>query len=316
VHYLIHYQGPDAPDRRRFAKLCAAAAVSAGILGCLPWPGGIAATGVVDYDPIASIRAASPGFLQTLHVHSGQTVHSGAPLVTIANPQTEMELTNVRIAAEQAEIRARIMQDEGDVAGYQVEKRHLESLAEQERELAQKVASLQLSAPTEGRVIGRELKLLQNQYLASGAEILAIGNDRRKSILVAVPQTDVEYFLNQVGTRVRIRVAGQGMLRGGGMLLKVNPRASQQLFHPALAAAYGGPLPVTMNSEPSSAESNASATLVDPHFRATVELTPEQANRLRAGQLVRIRLTAGGRTVASHLWNVVESWAQNKLKTF
>jgi putative peptide zinc metalloprotease protein len=313
LHYLLHYRGADAPDRRRFGLVCGMALIGMSLVSCLPWPGGVVATGVVEYDPIASIRTTSPGFVQALHVQSGETVHAGMPLVTIANPQTEAELSDVKFAASQAEIRARMLQDEDDVAGYQVEKKHLESLAEQERELAQKVASLRLSAPTPGRVIGRDLPLLQNRYLEAGTEILAIGDDARKSILVAVPQTDIEFFLQQLGTQPRVRIAGRGRVKGPSKLVKVDPRASQQLPHPALAAANGGPLSVTVEPTPGAAD--PSPVLVEPHFRATIALDPAQARQLRAGEIARVRLTSRGESVGAHMWNVVESWVRRKLRT-
>ena len=75
-----------------------------------------------------------------------------------------------------------------DVASFQIEKKQQESLEEQRRELAEKVVGLQVTAPMEGRVIGRDLTVLQDQYLPAGAELLAIGDDTQKSIVVAVPQ--------------------------------------------------------------------------------------------------------------------------------
>jgi putative peptide zinc metalloprotease protein len=314
VVYVANYRGAEQPNRRRFAIICSSGLVAAALLCCLPWPGGVVTTGVVDYEPIASIRTETPGFVQTLHVNSGQSVQPGTPLASITNPETETELSGVEFSARQAEIRARMLQDEDDVSGYQVEKKHLESLTEQQRELAQKVAALQLSAPMHGRVIGRDLHRLQGQYVAAGTEILAIGDDAQKSILVAVPQKDIDFFLKQLGTRPRVRVAGRGRLTGAAVLVKVDPRASQQLPHPALAAANGGPLPVTVGSDESAAAEVPSARLVEPHFRATIALSAEQACELRAGELARVRLTSRGESVGGHLWSVVDAWIRYKLK--
>ncbi len=286
VHFVLHRRGQEQPRRLRFAMVVVAATLVIGGVSRLPWPGDVVTTGVVDYDPIGHVRTASAGFLRAMHVTSGQVVNVGDLLVTIENPRTQADLQEIDIAIQQSEIRGRMMQDDNDVASYQIEKTQQVALEEQRRELAAKVVGLQVTAPISGRVIGRNLSVMQDQFLPSGADVLAIGSDAHKSIVVAVPQQDAEFFLNQLGTRPQIRIRGRGLSIRNAQLVKMDPRASQSLPHPALAAAYGGPLPVAVRGEHEEhAVHGDTLQLCEPHFRATIALPADVARQLRAGEL-------------------------------
>jgi putative peptide zinc metalloprotease protein len=316
VQYVIHGRGTDRPNRRRVAGIIAAAVASLVGLALLPWPGGVVTTGVVDYEPLAWVRAESPGFVRILHVRPGQEVRAGAPLLTVDNPRTQLDLSDVDVSIKQAEIRGRMLQGEDDYASLQVEQKHVESLNEQRSELAEKVARLRITAPIDGRVIGRELNVLQDQYLQTGQEVLAIGSEAYKSIVVAVPQEDVEFFLKQVGAEPRVRVRGRWQAIRTARLDKVDPRATDQPPHAALSAANGGPLPVASSTVHSSDTSDAAAPrLLEPHFRATIWLPRDIARELHAGQLARVRLGSGGETIGAHVQSLIENWVRRKLQS-
>jgi hypothetical protein len=248
-------------------------------------------------------------------VKAGQPVRAGDPLLTIRNPRTAIDLSDVEISIQQSEIRGRMWHGEDDYTAQQVEQKQRESLEEQRRELADKAAALRVMAPMTGRVIGRELDWLQERYLQTGEEILAIGSEARKSIVVAVPQRDVEFFLKQLGTTPRVRVRGRDRRIHGAQLVKLDPRASDLPPHPALAAPHGGPLSVTMaGGQAADAAGGSMTKLVEPHFRATIALPEAEARALRAGQLARVRIGTVGETVGGHLRKWIESWVHRKLR--
>jgi multidrug efflux pump subunit AcrA (membrane-fusion protein) len=269
---------------------------------------------VVDYDPLVTVRAESPGFVRTLHVAAGQLVAAGTCLATIDNPTSVHDLLDVDLAIQQSALRARIMQGESDYTSLQVERTHRESLESQRSELAARVATLRPTAAIAGRIIGRDLQGLVGRYLHTGDELLAIGADEHKSIVVAVPQHEVEFFLRQVGTEARVRILGQGERIRGARLAKVDPRASDQIPHAALAAGNGGPLPVAQIADGiQDGQSGPLTRLVEPHFRATIELPAEQARRLRAGQVAQVRLGSAGHSIGAHIRRWIEEWMRAKL---
>ena len=98
-------------------------------------------------------------------------------------------------------MRSRILHRDDDVVNYQVETKKRESLERQREELAQRVDNLTIYASTEGRVIGRDLNTLVGQYLASGATLMAIGDEHKKHVELSVAQKDVDFFVKKLGNQ-------------------------------------------------------------------------------------------------------------------
>lgn len=314
LKYLVLDRGKEQPNRIRFAMITGSLLALLAALWFCPWPGGIVASGVVEYEPLQLVRAESPGFLRAWHVSPGQIVQAGDLLADLENDETRYELKDVQFELAKSEIRLRMFQQEEEYADRQVELEHFESLKTKERELTEKADSLKLRAPGTGRVIGRDLLSMNGRYLDSGETILAIGDEDTKSILVSVAQQDADFFLRQVGVAAHVRIKGRSLKLRGARLAKVNPRATKELTHGGLAAPNGGPLPVMMADDASGDDGEVSGLeLVEPHFLATVELSPEQSRALKAGELARVRLFAKGETIGAHVTNTVRQWVAHQL---
>ncbi len=312
--YLYRGHGPEQPNRRHFAVVAGGIAAVIGGLVLLPWPGGIVATGVVDYEPLAVLRASSPGFLREISVRPGADVVPGQPLARIENRNLELELAAAQFAVKKSETLMQMYQGAARYAEYKVEAKHCDSLRRRQAELAAQCHALDLVAPCEGRVLSRELTHELDQYQHAGEAVLAIGREEHKAIRVAVSQQNVDFFLRQVGRQPRIRIKGRGRPVSGAQLAKINPRATKRLPHPALAAQNGGPLAVVAASSAPSGADDA-FELVEPHFQATVALPAEAARSLRAGELARVRLGAAGESIGGHLWKTAQRWIRRKLRT-
>ncbi len=287
VRYLCVGLPREQPRRGRFAAVVGGGSLLLFCVLLLPWPGGVVAWGVVDYAPLSVLRVRSPGFVRQIHVHAGQAVQPGQLLATVENPQTVLELRQLDLAIEQSQIRARVMNRDGDLAQYQVELRHRASLEKQREELNQRVQDLSIRATAAGRVIGRGLETLQGQYLPLGAAVMSVGDEGHKQIQVSVAQADFDFFLQQLGCWPHVRIKGRSRSLDTAQLSKINPRASLGLPHAALATPNGGPLTVRQ-----SLGSTASDTweLAEPRFLATITLPECEAQQLRAGELARVRL--------------------------
>jgi putative peptide zinc metalloprotease protein len=312
LQYLWMGQENEQPQRWRFFGIVGGATAALAFLLGLPWPGQVVAIGVVDYEPLEIVRAASPGFLRTMHVRSGQIVRAGQPLAILENTAAESELADLQIAIEQSEVRSRMLQGNQDYAHAQVEEKNRESMRRQHIELEEKVAGLSLRAPINGRVVGRELETLTGQFLESGATVLALGREDQKSIRVSISQQDADFFLRQVGKPPRVRIRGRLRQVRGAQLTKVDPRASRNLPYAALAAPCGGPLAVVPRSD-SEGVTESAYELVEPHFQATVTLPEEEAVELRAGQLARIGLAAADESIGAHLATILRRWMRRRL---
>jgi putative peptide zinc metalloprotease protein len=313
VQYLRFGQLGEQPDRRRFVLVVGGVTLGISLILSLPWPGGVVATGVVDYEPLTVVRASAGGFLRNLTCTPGESVAEGEGLAEIENRPVQQELADMNFQLEQSEIRCRSLQSEGDYDLYQIEKGRRDSLREQRDELAAKVAGLRVVAPVAGRVLGRDLESKTGEFMSGGEVILSLGREEHKAIRVAISQRDAEHYLRQRGTTPYVRIKGRGAVLRGAKLDRINPRATRRLPHPALAATNGGPLPVSMNEAETPTSGDHEPELIEPHFQAIITLPAVDAQSLRAGELARVRLGAAGHSIGSHLWTEAERWVSRKL---
>jgi putative peptide zinc metalloprotease protein len=310
VRYVFFGRAHEQPRRARIALASAAAGLLLVALLIVPWPGGASAWGVVDYEPLSIVRVRSPGFVRQVHVHPGQFVEPGELLVTIENPQTRLELAQIDLLIEQSSVRARMLHSDQNVVQYQIEQENRLSLEQQREELLGRTQALEIRAASRGHVIGRNLEALEGQYLPMGAEVLSVGDERRKQIRLSVAQKDIDFFLQQIGLHPHLRVKGHPGTVSDAQLVKVNPRATCSLPHAALAAQNGGPLTVRPVAEGSTSRA---WELAEPRFLAMVALPSSEAVRLRAGELARVRIEAPGQSIARRLFSWAQSWMQRKL---
>ena len=313
VAFLVCGRGNERPSLLRFSCAIGTIGIVLAAALALPWPSGIAANGVVEYEPLAIVRSSADGFLRNWHVNSGDVVKPGQPLAVIENPQTEFELADVQGRIERSEIEMMVLRDEKKYESLASKARDLEALRDERSELADKVQALKVVAPSGGRVIVRDQDSLVNQYVDSGETVLSVGQEDRKAVVVLVAQKDVDFFLKQRGSTPSVRIKGRMQRIDDARLTKVNPRATRTLRHPALAAPNGGPLAVV--PQPTSGDEPATSDfkLVEPHFTAVVSLSRSQSSDLRAGELARVRIGAAGETVGAHLWAVADRWIRRRL---
>jgi hypothetical protein len=95
----------------------------------------------------------------------------------------------------------------------------------------------------------------------------------------------------------------QVLLRGGEVIevypKKLQPRASRQIPHPALAATVDGPLPVAPAKKQS--ESSEPFELLAPRFQSIVSLSPAVSHRVHAGETGQMALR-DQRSLARRFW--------------
>jgi putative peptide zinc metalloprotease protein len=301
---------------RRAACLIAAACGLAGAaVLVLLRPAWITAPAVAEYAPLTVIRAASPGFVEHVHVASGQQVSAGQTILRLRNDELAVELTELTLAIEQSRLRARIHQQADEQAKYQAELANAESLVRKRAEIQHRVESLTIRAPAAGRLTSRALDVLTGQYLQPGDEIAVLGDEAAKELLVAVPQADIELFRTQLGRGVQVRIADCRGERFAVPLTNLEPRATQEPPHAALLATAGGPLPaVPRPKTDSSTEGLPDTQLLSPCFIGRIELAPMESTSLRCGQLAVIGFRSPHETIAARLLTSLNGWLLDQLR--
>jgi len=310
VQYLLKQQ---SLDMRRLGI------VAAGALGCivivvalLTRPSTIRTCGIVDYSPPTIVRSASPGLVRELKVHDGETVKKGQVLALLENEELRVDLANIRNQIEQSRLQAGIHRQNDETAKEQAEAAKHRSLRKKEAEIQRQVDGLIVRAPISGQVVAHDLDSFVGRYLSVGDEIVVIGNEKIKEVILAAAQDDISSFTSQLGRSVRVRVLGDEGNSFTACLSKIDPRASRTPPHAALGADAGGPLPVKSKRE-SPTSKKAESELLDPCFSGTILLTASQSLSLHAGQRVAVLFSSDGQSWAGRLVMRIRKWIDDRL---
>ncbi|MCZ6773227.1 MAG: hypothetical protein O7G83_14785 [Proteobacteria bacterium] len=300
-------------NRVRFvAKTAVLLTLGVLFLTLVPWPGAIQAPAIVEYSPVAIVRAGSPGFVQKLMVKNGQVVEQGEVLVILANDELWMELADLELEIEDTRLLCRMHERNDRMAAYQAELKRRESLEKQHQQKKNEVEQLTVRAPIAGQIVGRKLDALLDTYVSQGGEILSVGNKQDKEIQISVAQEDLERFASHIKKPVMVRVSGT--CRFSSVLDKVSPRASTEPLHASLCAPNGGPLAVRRQAADSDTPQSGSESyeLLAPRFLAVVALDERHSSPLRAGQRGVASFRDGSDTIGEHIYKSLSRWIRKK----
>lgn len=268
---------------------------------------------VVDYEPLAVVRIAAPGFVREVLASDGQQVEQGQPLVKLANEELDVELAQTRLVAQQHLAKARMYRQSGAIAKEQSELGQLEALEVKIKELERQRESLTIRAPVSGQIVSRGLAHLAGQWLDEGAEVLSVGNESAKQVVAALVHSDAEalkqsrgeYSLQLSGTRQKRPIVD----------LHLDPRAQVDLVHSALSVEHGGNIPVRRR-DASDGAANDKKILIsefyEPHFRLTGALDVAAAEQIAAGRTAQLRVQTTWRGAASRWWSHWSRWLDGR----
>jgi putative peptide zinc metalloprotease protein len=284
-----------------------------GTLLFIPGPATVRAPAVIDYQNVTPIRALTTGFASKIHIASGQSVLQGELLVSLQNEKLVAEYESLLLEAQLTEHQARVYQEQGDLGAFQIAQGNLESIRKQAAEVKLLVDGLELRAPASGRVISDSLESLSGRYLKKGEVVCRIATDERKIVSALVSQQDIKSIKPDLIGGVSISVWGASSnLRG--KIDRIEPRATNQLNHPALAATTGGPLAVVALRNGREESAQQQWQLVEPRVTVECSLADEDSRTLHAGQLAEVRLHARDESLGRYLWNGIQHWFEHKLK--
>jgi putative peptide zinc metalloprotease protein len=271
-------------------------------------PATVAAPGVVEYQTLTVVRPATPGFVRELFVHDGETVVAGKPLLRLENQELTVRLRTTELEIEKSIARCRSLRQAGQTAKEQAELAEQTGLRKERDELAAQVESLTVTATASGNVVGRNLEAWLGRYVETGTELLMIGDEDAKEVLVAVPQDDVELFNRRSEGTLTVRFAALGVRALQATEISIEPRATTQPPHEALSSRLDGPLAVRVNDDPLDRGNRAADELLDLCFKAAVPLSPEQSRALFAGQIATVEFRSANESLAKRAANLVWRW--------
>lgn len=203
---------------------------------------------VVRYAGKEVVRVDCPGFVEGLEVGSGQRVEKGDLLLTIRNREEVALLEKIRVETKRAELESLDHFRKDETALYEATRKKVEGLQERLASQAEKVASMEVRAPISGTILLDHRLRFKGRFLSTGEELLSIIPGNGHELLIAASQESINSLGGQADQHVRVRLFG----RSGEMeavLQRIESRATTGLPHPALSAAFGGPLPIRQGFE-------------------------------------------------------------------
>lgn len=300
IRLIKHVCCRDGSQAHRKARLAlfTAGSMLLGIVACnhLPWPGAQRAPAIVQYSPIAFVRAESPGFLREFYVPSDQDLIAGQPIARLENRQLVAELKDLELAIEQSLLRTRVYKQTDQIHSYQAELEQLRAHQEKRLEKQRQVDRLTVRAPADGQLLARNLNLRLGTYYHEGDEIAAIGDETKKELRIAIAQSAFDQFKAQMNKPVNVRISGGITLVSE--LDRVVPRATLTAPHQSLYARHGGPLESRVEQDE---DGEGDLQLLSPHFTGVILLNGQQSSRIRAGQRGIVWFGRNGQTMGSVL---------------
>lgn len=335
---ILHYAMEPAIQLSRFArneqpwKKWRVANVSGSLAGAvmmlwlltsvLTGPVYLNAPAVVRFPTEQLVRAASDGFVSTIHVRHGDDVVAGQILAVLSNPALLHQVQALQIQLAQAEQKARLAREKDEWSEFDNQQRLAAGLRAQLSERQTEVANLELRAPCNGRVWNPEVEQMSGQYVRSGTAIMTI-DDGRKELAISISQDDLAAMEGWKDAQVQIVFPNMPITTGS--LGRIQPNASETVPAAALARTYGGPLlvqpvstteqkkPRFVSSQNANEESVADLKLIVPRVTGIVEIPEHLQATMPVGHTGAVFVPAQRQSLASYLVTETRRWLNGHL---
>ncbi len=212
-------------------------------------------------------------------------------LLRLRNEELTERLRQLRFDLVEKEIELRIATDRHDANAAWLARKDGESVQAKIDQIVPKIDALSVVAPSDGIVHARGLESLLGTFVREGTEVARVVGDRPLQLLGAVRQDRVSMARANVGRNIPLRGPDRSLHLCG--ITSVEPRATDDVPAPSLAATLGGPLDVVRTDQPSRQGVEEEFRLTDPHFVVRAELLPSSATDLHSG--MRVWMLLGNR---------------------
>lgn len=308
----------ERPNRWWFASACTiTAACLIGFLVCCPAPSLVSAPIVVDYDPLTIVRAKASGFANIVHVSDGQFVQKGDPLVSLDNPELELELKTLLIDIQISKIRAQALLTRERLGERVLEQESLSSMEKRRNELEAQIANLKIVATHDGTVLADELQANRGKFFQPGDEILSIGNKNEVHAIALARQQDIKWIEQNPEVDVELRIWGRSKnALIAGHIAHTNPRARDDLPHEAFAATAGGPLSVVPREQVEDSAESGDMKLTQPRVPLEIALSNTDRRDLLPGQAGQLYVRSRNQNMGTYLaQNFIRFVKKNNFRT-
>jgi len=168
VHWLA--TGSNIADCRPrvIATSLACFALGLGLIGLVPFDDHRRASGVIESVEDTGVFFHTAGFVDAAHVHTGDYVRAGDPILTCSNDHLAARLEQVIAQIAEAEALEQRAMGADQPAAAQIARERLAALRDQEDYLRDRLDKLVVRAPRDGRVVGQSPADLVGRYVEQG----------------------------------------------------------------------------------------------------------------------------------------------------
>lgn len=313
--YVVLGDPVNPPQRLRFLTISVCGLLSVFAAWCwLPWVERLRLPAIVAYEPATVVRAGVSGFVQQVPVQAGGMVDPNDILMVLSNPDLESRIIQMELAIQQSRLASTGYHRRGELAALQVEQETEQALADRLEQLLHQQKQLTVRAPVGGQIVTRRVADLQGRWVSAGTELVSLGHRQDLSVEFLISQDELAAVTRHSTKSVSVVIAGDELSDRKGMVEAITPTATTTVKHPALAASFGGPVPV-LTSGISEHENQSHSSddelksegvmrglkLPRPCFVGSVKLSPEQGSDLGIGQRGYVEVVSSHRTLGEHL---------------
>ena len=309
VKLVQHLTGPAVQSHR--TRALAGVGVIATVLGVLlfvlPFPYSLNAHGVLQSSRQSILFAPFDGRILRAGMGHGQLVQAGQSLMAMDEAslrldmeQTEMERNELWVLERQALT--------GKMAEIHVVRKQIEAKTQRLQDLKERLDSLDIKAPHEGRFVSVESREKVGAWVQQGTELGHVIDTHAPFEMVAVVSQERAREIFDAGQgRLRVRLVGQSDETLAIDQLVVLPYQRNRLPSAALGWMGGGDMPV-------SAQDSKGETSAEDFFevRARVVTTPEQHVALVSGIKGVLCIDMPSRSLYSRLEESVRQLIQKR----
>ena len=289
--------------RRAIAIVGGLTAAALAVLFLLPLPYATLADGVVVFPNRAELRAKASGFVQTIEAQSGAPVVARQPLVSMADPTLDAQISIIEAQLEETRNRLEAVKgvDRVQAEMFEDEIQHLTSKLATYRE---RQKDLLVSADHGGRFLVARPEDLPGRYAKRGELLGYVIAADDPVIQVLVPQSEID-LIDRGTTTVQVRLADDIDHPIAARIRRETPAAQQDVPSLALTTRGGGEIAL----DPSHGQKPEA---LFPYF--LVEVEPVEPTRIRyLGLRAHVRFFYGEQALA---WRLLRSGRQFFLGQF
>jgi multidrug efflux pump subunit AcrA (membrane-fusion protein) len=173
----------------------------------LPFPAGFSASGQVKGADENAILTESSGFVQKIHVQSGDFVRQGDIILSLENADLlfEAQLLTAEIREQELRLSMLITENQGFRPGLRT---GLSALKERRLELKKQLSALQLRANQDGIIFFPDSRKISGGWLPKGTAVARIFRAQEYEFQAVVPQEEMAGLLGQENPQLLVRLHG------------------------------------------------------------------------------------------------------------